>query len=121
MTFVFFHFASYFFFLMIRRPPRSTLFPYTTLFRSVLLGQTVDECLEVVRGGASLVRAPVHVEARRAFHAAGFTLLYARLNAPRVALAVHAGVVLVEVDADGPREIADQAAWVLPRLGPLWI
>src|SRR3712207_9121492 len=27
-----FHF--YFFFLMIRRPPRSTLFPYTTLFRS---------------------------------------------------------------------------------------
>src|SRR5438067_12129803 len=24
------------FFLMIRRPPRSTLFPYTTLFRSVL-------------------------------------------------------------------------------------
>src|SRR5205085_11357420 len=27
-----------FFFLMIRRPPRSTLFPYTTLFRSVPLG-----------------------------------------------------------------------------------
>src|SRR2546426_5238489 len=26
--------ASFFFFLMIRRPPRSTLFPYTTLFRS---------------------------------------------------------------------------------------
>src|SRR3712207_8837648 len=26
--------ASAFFFLMIRRPPRSTLFPYTTLFRS---------------------------------------------------------------------------------------
>src|SRR5258708_14539081 len=27
----------YFFFLMIRRPPRSTLFPYTTLFRSSAL------------------------------------------------------------------------------------
>src|SRR3712207_7172568 len=26
---------SMFFFLMIRRPPRSTLFPYTTLFRSL--------------------------------------------------------------------------------------
>src|SRR5258708_13862606 len=26
--------VSIFFFLMIRRPPRSTLFPYTTLFRS---------------------------------------------------------------------------------------
>src|SRR5688572_31636022 len=27
----------FFFFLMIRRPPRSTLFPYTTLFRSLAL------------------------------------------------------------------------------------
>src|SRR2546430_7625063 len=27
-------FCFFFFFLMIRRPPRSTLFPYTTLFRS---------------------------------------------------------------------------------------
>src|SRR3989475_1720131 len=27
----------FFFFLMIRRPPRSTLFPYTTLFRSQLM------------------------------------------------------------------------------------
>src|SRR2546422_5509776 len=25
---------------MIRRPPRSTLFPYTTLFRSIFLGET---------------------------------------------------------------------------------
>src|SRR6266705_4997865 len=29
-----FFFCAFFFFLMIRRPPRSTLFPYTTLFRS---------------------------------------------------------------------------------------
>src|SRR5256884_4096214 len=29
----------FFFFLMIRRPPRSTLFPYTTLFRSQLLDE----------------------------------------------------------------------------------
>src|SRR3712207_7244010 len=29
--------CSLFFFLMIRRPPRSTLFPYTTLFRSAFL------------------------------------------------------------------------------------
>src|SRR5437660_12537887 len=29
--------VSSFFFLMIRRPPRSTLFPYTTLFRSILV------------------------------------------------------------------------------------
>src|SRR3712207_7819967 len=30
-----------FFFLMIRRPPRSTLFPYTTLFRSVSAQETI--------------------------------------------------------------------------------
>src|SRR2546422_3889379 len=28
--------SLFFFFLMIRRPPRSTLFPYTTLFRSLV-------------------------------------------------------------------------------------
>src|SRR5438093_3355651 len=32
---------SFLFFLMIRRPPRSTLFPYTTLFRSCVYG-TLD-------------------------------------------------------------------------------
>src|SRR3712207_9556971 len=32
--FSFYYVISLFFFLMIRRPPRSTLFPYTTLFRS---------------------------------------------------------------------------------------
>ena len=38
----------FFFFLMIRRPPRSTLFPYTTLFRS---GNEVDA---VFTGGTAL-------------------------------------------------------------------
>src|SRR2546430_9170388 len=33
-------FCCLFFFLMIRRPPRSTLFPYTTLFRSPMSGGT---------------------------------------------------------------------------------
>src|SRR5260363_199625 len=33
-VFIYCLFLSFFFFLMIRRPPRSTLFPYTTLFRS---------------------------------------------------------------------------------------
>src|SRR5438034_2600482 len=32
----------FFFFLMIRRPPRSTLFPYTTLFRSALGNEDVS-------------------------------------------------------------------------------
>src|SRR2546426_8573004 len=34
---------SFFFFLMIRRPPRSTLFPYTTLFRSVKCPSSGEE------------------------------------------------------------------------------
>src|SRR2546429_7051770 len=42
-----------FFFLMIRRPPRSTLFPYTTLFRSCRLRD-----LRPGDGGARPDRAP---------------------------------------------------------------
>src|SRR3712207_8230889 len=37
---------------MIRRPPRSTLFPYTTLFRSVhLSSDLLKQCLVVVQTG----------------------------------------------------------------------
>src|SRR3712207_9351307 len=61
-----------FFFLMIRRPPRSTLFPYTTLFRSDLTDAgprfgpchhdcTVSEFLLLRREGG-----------RRVFHHGGF-------------------------------------------------
>src|SRR5258705_9211305 len=43
----------FFFFLMIRRPPRSTLFPYTTLFRS----DRVDAVLvEAERAGGKIVK-----------------------------------------------------------------
>src|SRR3712207_8653437 len=38
----------FFFFLMIRRPPRSTLFPYTTLFRSALMAATQRPLAELV-------------------------------------------------------------------------
>src|SRR2546421_4994036 len=36
--------AVFFFFLMIRRPPRSTLFPYTTLFRSDRKSTRLNSC-----------------------------------------------------------------------------
>src|SRR3712207_8877994 len=51
-----------FFFLMIRRPPRSTLFPYTTLFRSrrVRLARPFPGSARSVRRRAS----PVPVRAR---------------------------------------------------------
>src|SRR5438874_7645393 len=41
-----------FFFLMIRRPPRSTLFPYTTLFRSSIMSISYGQC-ETVKGAAA--------------------------------------------------------------------
>src|SRR2546430_8213427 len=45
-----------FFFLMIRRPPRSTLFPYTTLFRSALRSQSLQHIRRVDQRG---VRQPL--------------------------------------------------------------
>src|SRR2546430_10316009 len=45
------HPSSPFFFLMIRRPPRSTLFPYTTLFRSnQLSSRSLGDYLQVRMG-----------------------------------------------------------------------
>ena len=45
-----------FFFLMIRRPPRSTLFPYTTLFRSDPVPMTGVKTWALLRGSAPLQR-----------------------------------------------------------------
>src|SRR2546425_7299651 len=51
---------------MIRRPPRSTLFPYTTLFRSVLLAIAVMVVLAEVSGtGNTEIVRLVHVDIRR--------------------------------------------------------
>src|SRR5256886_12100284 len=47
---------SFFFFLMIRRPPRSTLFPYTTLFRSGRTAGVAEQHVET----AHLVVHPLH-------------------------------------------------------------
>src|SRR5438067_1466720 len=47
-------FCLFLFFLMIRRPPRSTLFPYTTLFRSNFLDESPERktsFIEISRGG----------------------------------------------------------------------
>src|SRR5690348_18448545 len=50
-----------FFFLMIRRPPRSTLFPYTTLFRSrARSGNTTDSSCTTVSACRSRSRSEEH-------------------------------------------------------------
>src|SRR2546422_11385647 len=53
----------FFFFLMIRRPPRSTLFPYTTLFRSLSRSRGLMPAVAMpraARGGGD------HADCRRA-------------------------------------------------------
>src|SRR5947199_5835189 len=46
----------FFFFLMIRRPPRSTLFPYTTLFRSCRFDQSCQKCRKFGISGPASTR-----------------------------------------------------------------
>src|SRR6266571_7285812 len=72
---------------MIRRPPRSTLFPYTTLFRARELAQRPARLLDVVED----VTAPNPVEAR----------------VGRVELG---GVTLAELETRGEGPVADHGA-----------
>src|SRR3712207_7557070 len=103
---------------MIRRPPRSTLFPYTTLFRSVL-GDQVVEREPVVRGDEvdARHRAPagVLVEVGRAGEPAGELADGGGLAAPEVADGV--AVLAVPLGPQG-REVADLVAALadVPRL-----
>src|SRR2546430_7171411 len=52
----------FFFFLMIRRPPRSTLFPYTTLFRSSPAARTARfwSARKEVKGEEAFARSEEH-------------------------------------------------------------
>src|SRR5256885_14146326 len=84
-----------FFFLMIRRPPRSTLFPYTTLFRSLKPGgdfllmlynrTSINYALEIKvlrKMGLRLLRLP------------GMIALLGRLGLPRAKLERHRQIYL---------------------------
>src|SRR3712207_8961711 len=65
-----------FFFLMIRRPPRSTLFPYTTLFRSKnLLRKAVARSKEaLIEAIAAALSAITAEDIRGYFQHAGYRL-----------------------------------------------
>src|SRR5687768_17898640 len=60
-------FLLFFFSLMIRRPPRSTLFPYTTLFRSVFDGLRGVESVESGYMGGTKA-GPTYEEVRSEEH-----------------------------------------------------
>src|SRR3989441_11872932 len=76
------HFV-FFFFLMIRRPPRSTLFPYTTLFRSLVRRRVGPFHLADAIPWAEVVSAEPAV-------------LWSRVTPPESALAGWQGVTLDE-------------------------
>src|SRR2546429_8547626 len=97
----------YFFFLMIRRPPRSTLFPYTTLFRSRLCRPAT--------GGARLPRPE-----RRRVARLGADASPDRQEDPHPRPLLHAGHLFVAVCASprsGERRVGEECrsrGWAYP-------
>src|SRR3712207_7796415 len=69
---------SFFFFLMIRRPPRSTLFPYTTLFRSRsrLIGPNCPGILSPGKANVGIIPAQFFKEGNVGLVSRSGTLTY---------------------------------------------
>src|SRR6266487_5577383 len=85
VSIVFYSTAQFFFFLMIRRPPRSTLFPYTTLFRSqndllpplhVQAPPGVGEVVLRSEEHTSELQSPVHLVCRLLLEKKKYTYLF---------------------------------------------
>src|SRR3712207_6578102 len=127
-------YVAFVFFLMIRRPPRSTLFPYTTLFRSVqqrragllLDGQAVvhqlgvevlppEDVLEVggrLAGAVVLAGPQPHVHLARRAAGGGDEALAVALEQ----VAVEARLAVLPLEA-GQRGDAEQVVHALRRAG----
>src|SRR3989440_12448114 len=77
---------------MIRRPPRSTLFPYTTLFRSLRPLDLLDIDAHFLAGElGQLVAQLVHLGPALADHHAGTARVHRDRDLPRLALDVNVG------------------------------
>src|SRR5580698_11108351 len=102
-----------FFFLMIRRPPRSTLFPYTTLFRS--RHDPAQRWLHGPRraGGASRRRDRKSTRLNSSHMSISYAVFCLKKKNRAI---LHADLAVGEVDSDGPvvkdlgRRIADGVA-----------
>src|SRR2546430_15774316 len=68
-----------FFFLMIRRPPRSTLFPYTTLFRSIF-GSRISKPSGTVAGDVMIATIAVRPNTATITTPAGWTPVLPRVD-----------------------------------------
>src|SRR5260221_13261582 len=77
-------FSLFFFFLMIRRPPRSTLFPYTTLFRSIPLS-----IINVLFVGIALIAGSY-------FHLQGWGLLL--VTTPAAVITLFAALLILAAE-----------------------
>src|SRR5256886_7329247 len=98
---------------MIRRPPRSTLFPYTTLFRSLLLGSGTPgrSAVELARGliaDFGSLRELLNSEAQRCLAQAG-------IGPARYAILKAAVVLGMRAFYAAPRGGASPAAPQAPR------
>src|SRR2546430_7344937 len=74
---------------MIRRPPRSTLFPYTTLFRST---DVHDQAVDPAERAHGLRDHPLHVRLARGVsgdHPPAASVRFEQLQGPRRTLPIH--------------------------------
>src|SRR5438876_9216274 len=71
---------------MIRRPPRSTLFPYTTLFRSAR-ARISNRC--IIPGSAATVRIPSYNHIAAAVHRHGVRLVRSEEHTSELQSPVH--------------------------------
>src|SRR2546430_10291980 len=106
----------YFFFLMIRRPPRSTLFPYTTLFRSRFYGGTAS-------GSAGFDFSRTNTEYRFVFFTTNSQLkflmadLTGRTNNPEGTL--HGSLIISRGSSADPKALEGRGSFAL-RDGLIW-
>src|SRR5256885_8329097 len=99
---------------MIRRPPRSTLFPYTTLFRSLEAGgySIIDRSNHVVDGGRYLVNeeltpATMDIDRKRTrLNSSHLVISYAAFCFKKKTCAVHPAYSLAVVPP--PTTLSDQ-------------